>query len=385
MQLVDEGKVDLDRPVADQLPEFRLADAGETAAITPRHLLAHTSGVPGDWGFDGGRGGDAVERYVASLADLRAVFPAGLMHSYSNAGYVVLGRLVEHVGGGTWDDCLRQRLVEPMGLSSTVTLPEDVLLRPYALGHTTDAEAGTLKPAPRWGGNRGSGPCGVISAAPDDVLAFARLHLADGVAPNGVRLLSADACRVMREAEVRLTPYAGTDAWGLGFELGEPGGRLVFGHGGNTAGQTGALKMVPDRGGAVLLQTNSDAGRARCDDVLRAVLREWFGVEAEEAPVAPAEPAVVDLERWVGVYERVDTRFDVRRSETGGLDLTITSLRQYGAIEPPPPRTLAMTPFAEGVFLVHPEGSPRGIPVVFREWAGVGAVLHLGLRSAPRS
>jgi hypothetical protein len=272
-----------------------------------------------------------------------------------------------------------------MGLSRTVTLPEDVLLLPYALGHTTDAEAGMLKPAPRWGGSRGTGPCGVISAAPADVLAFARLHLADGVAPNGLRLLSADACRVMREAEVRLTPYAGTDAWGLGFELSEPAGRLVFGHGGNTAGQTGALKMIPDRGGAVLLQTNSDAGRARCDDVLRSVLREWFGVESEEAPAAPAEPVVVDLDRWVGAYERVDTRFDVRRAETGGLELTITSLRQYGAIEPPPPRTLAMTPFAEGVFLVQPEGSPRGIPVVFREWASVGAVLHLGLRSAPRS
>ncbi|HEY4025408.1 MAG TPA: serine hydrolase domain-containing protein [Candidatus Dormibacteraeota bacterium] len=385
MQLVDEGTVDLDRPVAAQLPEFRLAGEAETAAITPRQLLAHTSGVPGDWGFDGGRGDDAVTRYVASLAELRTAFPPGLMHSYSNAGYVLLGRLVEHVDGETWDACLQRRLVRPMGLDGTVTLPEDVLLRPYALGCTTDAGAGELKPLPRWGGNRASGPCGIISAAAGDVIAFARMHVADGVAPNGQRLLSAEACRAMRERQVRLTPHAGTEAWGLGFELSSPGGRLVFGHGGNTAGQTGALKMIPDRGGAVLLQTNSDAGRARCDDVLRSVLREWFGIELEEPLTAPADPPAVDLDRWVGVYERVDTRFEVRRAESGGLEVTITSLRPYGAVEPAPPRTLAMTPCAEGVFLIQPEGSPRPVPMVFREWEDAGAYLHLGLRSAPRS
>jgi CubicO group peptidase (beta-lactamase class C family) len=384
MQLVDEDRVDLDRPLVDQLPEFRLADADETAAITPRHLLSHTSGVPGDWGFDGGRGDDGVARYVASLAELRTVFPPGLMHSYSNAGYVLLGRLVEHVLGDTWDACLRRRLLEPMALDDTVTLPEDVLLRPYALGHTTDAEAAELRPMTTWGGNRASGPCGIISAAPGGVIAFARMHLGDGVAPNGARLLSADACRLMREIQVRLTPYSGTDGWGLGFELSESGGRVVFGHGGNTAGQTGALKMIPDRNAAALLQTNSDMGRVRCDDLYRSVLREWFGVELESPPSAPAEVPAVELNTWVGTYERVDIRFDVRRVESG-LEVTITSLRPYGAVEPAPPRTHPMTPLEEGVFLIRPEGSPRDTTLVFREWPGKGAFLHAGLRSSPRS
>jgi CubicO group peptidase (beta-lactamase class C family) len=385
MQLVDEGRVELDRPVAEQLPEFRLEDPAETAAITPRHLLAHTSGVPGDWGFDGGRGDDAVARYVASLAGLRTVFPAGLIHSYSNAGYVVLGRLVEHVTGDTWDACVRRRLVEPMGLHATVTLAEDVLLRPYALGHTTDAEAGALKPMSIWGGNRGSGPCGIISAAPADVMAFARMHLAEGVAPNGGRVLSAAACRAMREPQVRLAPHAQAEAWGLGFEVSAPDGRLVFGHGGNTAGQTGMLKIVPDRNGAVLLQTNSDAGSARCGDLVRSVLREWFGVALEPPLVAPGEPVEVDLDRWVGVYERVDMRFEVRRGDAGGLEVTLTPLRRYGAVEPPPPHTLPMTPYGDDVFLVTPDGSPRAIPMVFHERPGAGAFLHMGLRSVPRS
>ena len=92
-----------------------------------------------------------------------------------------------------------------------------------------------------------------------------------------------------------------------------------------------------------------------------------------------------DLDRWVGVYERVDVRFDVRRADAGGLEVTITPLRHYGAVEPPPPRTLPMTPFSDDAFLVQPEGSPCGTPMVFREWPGSGAFLHMGLRSAPRS
>jgi CubicO group peptidase (beta-lactamase class C family) len=380
---VDEGRVSLDRPVAAQLPGFRLAGGDEGGTITPRHLLSHTGGVPGDWWIDGGRGDDAVARYVESLAELGAVFPPGSLHSYSNAGYVVLGRLVEHVLGDTWDTSLRRRLVEPMGLRDTVTLPEDVLLRPYALGHTTEADTGVLRGMTLWGGNRASGPCGVISASPADVIAFARLHLADGVAPNGERLLSAAACRAMRDPQVTLTPYSPADGWGLGLEIIECDGRVVFGHGGNTAGQTGALDMVPDRNAAVLLQTNSDTGRMRCDDVYRSVLQEWCGIELAAPPVAPPAPPEVELDRWVGVYERVDTRLDVRAAE-GGLEVTITTLRSYGPSEPAPPRTLPMTPLEEGVFLVRPPGSPRDVPVVFREWPGVGTFLHLGLRAAPR-
>ena len=65
MQLVDEGKLDLDAPVADVLPELRLADADVAKTVTMRHLLNHTSGIDGDVFTDTGRGDDCVEKYVA--------------------------------------------------------------------------------------------------------------------------------------------------------------------------------------------------------------------------------------------------------------------------------------------------------------------------------
>ena len=70
MQLVDEGRLDLDTPAVTYLPGLRFADEAETRRITLRHLLTHTSGVDGDFFEEFGRGDDAVEKYVAACSEL---------------------------------------------------------------------------------------------------------------------------------------------------------------------------------------------------------------------------------------------------------------------------------------------------------------------------
>lgn len=62
MQLASQGLVDLDRPLVEQLPEFRLARETDTVGVTPRHLLTHTSGISGDLEFPPARGDDALPR-----------------------------------------------------------------------------------------------------------------------------------------------------------------------------------------------------------------------------------------------------------------------------------------------------------------------------------
>lgn len=75
MQLVDEGRVDLDTPAITYLPELRLGDPVVTEAVTLRHLLTHSSGIAGDHFPELGRGDDVVARYVASLAELGQTHP----------------------------------------------------------------------------------------------------------------------------------------------------------------------------------------------------------------------------------------------------------------------------------------------------------------------
>ena len=101
MQLVDEGALDLDAPVAEVLPGFRVADPAVTEQVTTRHLLTHTSGIDGDVFTDTGRGDECIERYVAGMKDVVQNHPLGATFSYCNAGYVLAGRIVEHLTGLT--------------------------------------------------------------------------------------------------------------------------------------------------------------------------------------------------------------------------------------------------------------------------------------------
>src|SRR4051795_7248137 len=165
MQLVDEGKLDLDAPVVTYLPDFKVADAEVTRTVTTRHLLAHTSGIDGDMFLDTGRGDDCVERYVAACADLGQNHTLGATMSYCNSGYVVLGRLVEVLRGKSWDEVLRERMFAPLGLTSAGTLPEEALLHRAATGHV-QPPGEQQQVAPVWGIFRSAGPAGLIQATP---------------------------------------------------------------------------------------------------------------------------------------------------------------------------------------------------------------------------
>ncbi len=99
MQLVDEGLLDLDAPVRDTVPAFAIGDDGAASAITARQLLSHVSGFEGDLFNDTGVGDDAVEKYLATIADAPQLFSPGERFSYNNAAFVVLGRIVEVLRG----------------------------------------------------------------------------------------------------------------------------------------------------------------------------------------------------------------------------------------------------------------------------------------------
>ena len=158
MQLVDEGKLDLDAPVAEVLPELQLADAEAAKTVTMRHLLTHTSGIDGDVFTDTGRGDDCVEKYVGLMSDVKQNHPLGATWSYCNSGFTLAGRVIEKLTGLTWDAALRERLFAPLGLKHTVTLPEEALLFRAAAGHVDTS--GASRSSPR------SGSCRARSARP---------------------------------------------------------------------------------------------------------------------------------------------------------------------------------------------------------------------------
>lgn len=329
MQLVDAGVVALDRPLVDQLPEFQLARPEDTAAVTPRHLLSHTSGISGDLEFADGRGDDALRKWVAQLADVQPLFSPGVTHSYSNAGYNVLGRLVEFVADKPWEMVLQEKILDPLGLKEAASLPEDVLPKRYALGTRTDVEKGELLAVEKWGADRGSAPCGEISSSARNLIEFARCYLDRGQGPEGVRILSAEIADSMQQPQVKLPRHGIADHWGLGFELFSDGRGLIPGHGGNVDAQTSSLYLIPERHAAVAVLTNSDRGSLRVEPVLRRLLDDWFGVRLAPHLQAPDTRPDVPIEPYLGVYDRGDMTFDVSLRD-GNLTLTLIDVLERG-------------------------------------------------------
>ena len=278
MQLVDERQLSLDTTAAEVLPGTRLGAGDLGGQVTVRHLLTHTSGIDGDVFTDTGRGDECVERYVGLLAEVPSLFTPGATYSYCNSGFVVLGRIIEVLDGQSWDESLRQRLVGPLGITRTVTLPEEAILYRAAVGHR---RGGT--PVDVWNLPRGVGPAGLIIAAAGDLLTFARLHLDGGVTAEGKRVISEASVTAMQAAGAVIPEFSAPgSAVGLGWRLSRWGDRTIIGHDGDTIGQSAYLRIDPKAGIAACLLTNATESEA----LYREVFNEVFGSLAgrDDAP-----------------------------------------------------------------------------------------------------
>jgi len=319
MQLVDEDKLDLDAPVRRYLPEFGIADEEAAAAITVRQLMCHVAGFEGDLFTDTGRGDDCVEKYVATLADTTQLFPPGEMFSYNNAGFCVLGRIVEVLREKPFDACMREHLFAPLGLTHAANGADEAILYRAAIGHIQPTPDADPQPAPVYSLVRSNAPAGAMLAMrPRDLLAFAQMHLDGGKAADGTAALSAESARAMQERQVEL-PYLGLmgDAWGLGWELFDWAGGPVIGHDGGTIGQAAFLRVVPGANVSVALLTNGGNPFPLYTEIFGKLLRELAGVEMPALPTPPAEPAAFDPERSLGTYASEVAELTVSRDEDG--------------------------------------------------------------------
>jgi dipeptidyl aminopeptidase/acylaminoacyl peptidase/CubicO group peptidase (beta-lactamase class C family) len=384
MQLVDEGLVDLDAPVLEALPELRLADPEVTQKVTMRHLLSHTSGIDGDVFTDTGRGDDCLEKYVAQLDQAAQNHPLGATWSYCNSGFSLIGRVIEKLTGGTWDAAIQERIIRPLGLAHTGTLPEEALLHRAAVGHVGEPGAELVR-APVWGLPRSAGPAGLINSTVGDILTWARMHLSGGVAVDGTRVLSEASTAAMTEKEAELPDkYILGDSWGLGWIRFGWDGRRLIGHDGNTLGQAAFLRVLPDEGLAVTLVANGGNTRDLYEDLYREIFAELAGVEMPRPLAPPDQPVSVDVAPYLGAYERASVRIDIL--DRDGQPTMRTELRgPLAALVPETVHEYPMTAVDEGLFVVREPGAQTWAPVTFYELPTGEAYVHFGARATPKS
>lgn len=260
-QLVEDGAVGLDEPFRAYVPEFQPKDRELADAVTVRALLSHTSGLQADFVVDTGRGDDCLARFVEECATIEQGVP-GLRYEYCNAGYVLLGRLVEKLTGGTWDVALAERLLRPAGLTHTVTLPEEVLLHANATGHFPAPDGG-WDVVPTWSVPRVGGPAGTVCATAADVVRFVSAR---------DRLLRPETVALLQRAQVAVEGAEHDERCGLGWHLRTAGGRELVGHTGGNMGQGGMVWLDVARERTVCVLVNGLADMALLEDVLLEAL-----------------------------------------------------------------------------------------------------------------
>jgi CubicO group peptidase (beta-lactamase class C family) len=336
MRLVAEGKVELNAPVRRYVPAFRLKDMQAADTITVLHLLNHTAGL--DWRVSAstGEGDNALARLVAKMAEMELIALPGTRTSYSQAGYDLLGRIIEEVTGQTFEQAVASLVLEPLGLSHSFFARDDIMTRRFAVGHNP-GEDGTLSIARPWRHARGENPGGGLATSVADLLRFARFHLGGGRAGSGEQVLPSNILHQMQEPTAMLQASNLGDAIGLGWFLREVAGVRTVGHGGSANGQFAELLLVPERNFAVVSLSNASPGGIPFNQaVLSFALEHYLGLVARDPQPLPFDAA--RAQELVGTYANAMMTFTV---DTVGdrlmLALRIKPEIRAAAEKAPPP------------------------------------------------
>lgn len=357
MRLMEQGILDLDTPVVNYVPDFKLSSDDVRDAITIRMLLSHSSGFDGDRFTSYGRGDDAYQKAVAEFHTLIQWFKPGSFYSYNNAGFYLVGHIMQTLTGKTYEDLLTEELFAPMGLQHTVIQPEDVLNRPFAAGHTVSRVTGvkltTTGHLPRQINAAG----GIIQSV-GDLLTFAQMHLNKGQV-NGKRIISAESVAMMQEPVIEADTYH--RHYGIGWSIFDrPTGKSI-GHGGSWGGHRANLILFPYHNFAHASLGNSNMAIYANGSMEKWALKHHLNIENPEPEVI--ELSSDELDRFTGTYSRHDSRMLVTTHGTG-LRLAITDIDEDTGEEGETERLYDLAPVAADRFrITSPESKGATVDI----------------------
>ena len=347
--LVDEGKVRWDDPVTKYVPTFQLYDPYVTRELTVRDLLTHRSGLPGAdalWYASPNSFDDILRRlrYLKPAASVRS------RYAYQNIMYAVAGRVVAAASGVPWDELVRRRILQPLGMTETLTGYAGLAGRPnVATPHLRVDD--TLR-AVAYRNLDNIAPAGAVNSSAADMAKWVRALLdstrlrgaSDGRGAGGARLVSDSSFRQLFTPQF-LVPTASYypaarqarphfTAYGLGWFLQDYRGRLVAMHTGSIDGMSAIVGMLPEERLGVVVLANLDHAELRHALMYRVfdlylgapaggALKDWsadlralYGGLAKEAREAerkalagrvPGTRPTLPLPAYAGTYTNVDS------------------------------------------------------------------------------
>lgn len=317
LQMFDEGRVDLHRPVAEYLPWLKLEQ--KHGAVTAHHLLSHTSGLPG---------APLLPESVA--VGLETVFKPDEKWVYSNIGYLVLGLLIEALDRRPFADALDARVLKPLGMTASAPVISNALRPRMAVGYSPEFEdrpfpvRGSLAEASWVEVDTAAG--GVASTAAD-MVAYMRMLLNRGAAGTR-RLLSENSFELLTKPVIK-APFRGEEAsytYGLWVSQ-DKGGATHLRHTGGMVAFSSSLDVDLTNGLAAFASVNASLSGYRPVAVTKHAL-ELLNAEraGRELPAPPAPPPppneVKNALDYAGTYTAPEGRQLVLSAQASRLLLT---------------------------------------------------------------
>ncbi len=284
--LVEEGKLDWDKPIRQFVPSIQFYDDDLNAKVTIRDMLSHRTGITRHdliWYKSAFTRKELFERlkYLEPTQPMRQTF------LYNNMMYAGAGYVVELLSGKTWEEFVRERLFVPLGMTSTVFSIDDILKQPdHGVPYTERRDSTELYEIPYYREQVGVGPAGSINSSIQDLSKWLIALMNGGkvggkaVIPAGVVKATLEPAIALPNAELEARGFGEllNQAYGTGRFSGSYRGHLIAFHGGDINGFHSQIASLPQDGIGVIVLVIGDHAAPLYDIVSYNVFERLLGM-----------------------------------------------------------------------------------------------------------
>ena len=284
--LVDDGKLDWDKPIRDYYPAFRMYDPVATDEMTMRDLVTHRSGLPRHdlvwYAQDIGR-----EELIERLRYLQPNKPFRSTYQYNNLMFMTAGYLGGKIAGGTWEQAVQKRVLDTIGMPGTNFSVEDSQKSPdFAQPYRKDRKTQSVFKIPFYVQNA-VGPAGEINSNADDLARYMMFHLNLG-SIGGKQIISKNNALQMQSPQMAIPGQSqfkefGGSNYGLAFSITTYRGHTLVQHGGAIDGFITSFKFLPNDKAGVVVMANLD-GTGLPEAVADNLLDRLLGLDQIDWP-----------------------------------------------------------------------------------------------------